>query len=124
MQSNGSECEEQNGAEDPTLTQHTSWEFYFGAALIWFHELNAAAGLTSYALRAYLPVYFRSKIIQSECFEMNLQCEPKYSKWWQLEVLLPKHTPNLNQKATADTPNAYCVITLKVVRGHEEGSSR
>lgn len=114
------------GAEDPTLTQHKRWEFYFGITLIWFCELNTVQqwDYNRYALGKYLLVYFHSKVIQSECSEMILQHKPKHSNWWQLGILLPKHTLNLNQNTTADIPNVYCMATLKVVRNCEEGSSR
>lgn len=55
---------------------------------------------------------------------MILQHKPKHSNWWQLGILLPKHTLNLNQNTTADIPNVYCMATFKVVRNCEEGSSR
>lgn len=128
MHSKMSKSEEQNSwCWGPNInTPCTCWEFYFGVALIWFHELNTVRqwDCSRYALGPYLLVYFHPKVIQSECFEMILQHKPEHSRWWQLGVLLPRHTPSLNQNATVGTPNAYRMTMPKLVRHCEEGSSR
>lgn len=74
MQSNRSESGEQNSAEDPTLTQHTQWELYFGVALICFHDLNTVQqwDCNTYVLGVHVLLHFHPKVIQSECFEIIL----------------------------------------------------
>lgn len=90
-------------------TQHlhnTGQEFYFGVALICFHELSTVWQWECSSWEfifwfTFIQKYLSQSVLKCFC---NANQSTVSSDNWKI--------PNLNQNATAHTPNLHCMTTL------------